>query len=229
MSAEVAYNNRGDNVLEHAVASYHAPAERGGKVMASQYSTPSRRVDCVCEFCGASFTLPRCRLKLGMGRVCEACRHPSVEERFWRRVKKTDGCWEWQGSRHPNGHGYFSAGRASVGYAHRAAWEFVHGPIPFGLFVCHHCDNPPCVRPDHLFLGTQNDNVQDAVSKGRMSRGESHHAAKLTEAAVREIRVAEVGWTQSRQSLARALAPRYGVTSFAVKAVLQRNRWRHIA
>lgn len=151
------------------------------------------------------------------------------EDRFWRRVKKSDGCWEWQGSRHPNGHGYFSAGRQSVGYSHRAAWEFVNGPIPEGMCVCHHCDNPPCVRPDHLFLGTHNDNMQDAVQKGRMCRGEDRPQSKLTEEGVRAIRAAEIGWEGSRSALAMELGPRYGVTSHAVRRVLQRQCWKHVA
>lgn len=91
----------------------------------------------------------------------------SVESRFWSKVQKTDDCWLWRATRFPKGYGQIKIkGRRRL--AHRVAWELTNGPIPDGLQVCHHCDNPPCVRPDHLFLGTQSDNIQDAVSKGRM-------------------------------------------------------------
>lgn len=91
-------------------------------------------------------------------------------ERFWAMVRKGKGCWEWQGSRLPRGYGSFRLGTRSTDpkeYAHRIAWAWKNGPIPLGMRVLHHCDNPGCVRPDHLFLGTQADNVADMDAKGR--------------------------------------------------------------
>lgn len=91
---------------------------------------------------------------------------------FWSMVAKSDGCWVWTGTRWSTGYGRLVGGRA----AHRVAWELTNGPIPRGLLVCHHCDNPPCCRPDHLFLGTSKDNAMDASAKGRLLTGKSHPA-----------------------------------------------------
>lgn len=83
--------------------------------------------------------------------------------RFWRKVVKTDTCWVWRG--HVK-HARFRF-RGTSDYAHRFSWRLHRGPVPDGLFVLHHCDNPPCVNPDHLFLGTQSDNMRDRDRKGR--------------------------------------------------------------
>lgn len=101
------------------------------------------------------------------------------EERFWRKVdRRADACWEWQGRVAWNGYGAFDMtvdGRNSPQRAHRMAYLATFGAIPPGLDVCHHCDNRRCVRPDHLFVGTRKDNMQDAVRKGRVQR---YNAAK---------------------------------------------------
>lgn len=87
--------------------------------------------------------------------------------RFWPRVSKTDECWIWNGAQHRSGHGHFNAGSGGYQLAHRFAYEQLVGPIPIGMVLCHRCDNPRCVRPDHLFVGTQADNVDDMMTKGR--------------------------------------------------------------
>jgi hypothetical protein len=86
--------------------------------------------------------------------------------RFWKYVTKSDGCWEWQGSRMPFGYGELNINKVPQ-CAHRLSWELHYGPIEEGLSVLHSCDNPPCVNPAHLFLGTQSDNMRDCASKGR--------------------------------------------------------------
>lgn len=89
------------------------------------------------------------------------------ERRFWPRVEKGDGCWMWRGAKHRSGHGHFNAGSGGYMLAHRFAYEQLVGPIPEGMVLCHRCDTPACVRPDHLFVGTQADNVADMMTKAR--------------------------------------------------------------
>lgn len=120
----------------------------------------------------------------------------TLAERFWSKVLKTETCWLWQRQVNNKGYGCLSMYRADKGrhyptYAHRVAWSLTNGPIPDGLNVLHHCDTPACVNPDHLFLGSQRDNMRDCRDKGRlnltirMKTANSH----LTEHQVREIRI----------------------------------------
>ena len=98
----------------------------------------------------------------------------TVEQRFLSKVKKTDNCWLWTGSKQHNGYGRMHLiidGKRTMQQAHRIAWSIHHRlPILDGLWVLHRCDNPPCVNPEHLFLGTRSDNMQDASRKGRIPR-----------------------------------------------------------
>lgn len=142
-------------------------------------------------------------------------------DKFWRRVLKTDSCWEWQGARMPMGYGQLSYDRKHT-YAHRVAWVLSFGPIPEGMKVLHRCDNPPCVNPSHLFLGTSHDNSLDAASKGRMARGSRHGQAKLTEGQVREIRsLFDAGTSQAE------LCRRFGISANPLWSIVHNHTWRH--
>lgn len=98
------------------------------------------------------------------------------QERFWERVKKGDGCWLWDTARDKDGYGRFPIGASGENKAHRVSWRIHHGEVPEGLCVLHKCDNPPCVNPKHLFLGTLKDNAVDCASKERTARGKRNGA-----------------------------------------------------
>jgi hypothetical protein len=130
-----------------------------------------------------------------------------LTERFWSKVAKSDGCWEWTGCKQQYGHGLFRVNGVLV-KAHRFSYEQANGPIPEGLIVRHKCDNPPCVRPDHLELGTRADNNRDRDERGRhvALKGEDHGNAVLTREQVEEIRSA------TGYGICASLAQKHGVS-----------------
>ncbi len=138
-------------------------------------------------------------------------------------VDESTGCWVWQGTRLAGGYGSVSV-RGRTVLAHRLSFELSVGQIPTGMFVCHKCDNPACVNPAHLFLGTPADNVRDAVAKGRMAHGSAHLRSKLTEEQVADIlRRCAAGERQMD------LAAEYGVGRAAVNRIVLGYTWRHVS
>ena len=139
----------------------------------------------------------------------------SLEERFWDKVDKSglNGCWIW--TAHCNRGGY---GTMEGTIASRVSWELANGTIPIGLDVCHHCDNPPCVNPTHLFLGSASDNLKDSVRKGRLDHsGEKNSNAKLTPSLVQEIR--------NKDLPQRKLAKMFGVSKGTIYYIQKNITW----
>jgi hypothetical protein len=156
-----------------------------------------------------------------------------LEERFWGKIIKTENgqCWKWSGSTNVWGYGRIGCGRRGRAKhipAHRLSWQIHYGVIPKGLKVCHHCDNPPCCNPAHLFLGTQGDNVRDCRRKGRgrsgSPKGELNPKAKLTAEQIKSIR-AEYATQKTFQYL---IAKKYGVTQANINDIVLGKTWRHI-
>ena len=143
---------------------------------------------------------------------------------FFLHVEKTPTCWLWQRSRFQDGYGRLQY-RRTTHRAHRFIYELIHGLLLPTVLVCHDCDNPPCVRPDHLFPGSGYDNLQDMVRKGRSLRGEANHHSSLTEDDVRIIRTLYA----SGARLQRELATMFSVNQTAISSVILRKSWGHVA
>lgn len=144
----------------------------------------------------------------------------SIADRFWPQVHKTDSCWLWKGDTSLSGYGRIWYKGRTV-RAHRIAWMLNSGELPpTTALVLHKCDTPACVRPDHLFLGTTQDNIRDKVAKRRHAKGETHYNHKLTADDVRAIRAS----TESNVALAR----KYGVHNDNIRYVRIRRSWAHI-
>lgn len=144
--------------------------------------------------------------------------------RFQKRIIQTESCWLWNGALNGYGYGLFwIKGEGRYITAHRAAWLLYRGDITNNLHVLHRCDIPRCVNPDHLFLGTQQDNMFDAKIKRRHAQGEQHYRAKLTEKDVREIRRAFASGQRYYQ-----LAKQYGVDRMTIKSVVIGASWKGV-
>lgn len=150
-----------------------------------------------------------------------------LEERFWPKVDKRglDDCWEWTGCRVTYGYGQIRQGRRCGRklLSHRVSWELHNSTIPTGMYVCHSCDNPPCVNPRHLFLGTNKDNQEDARRKGRRIFGERSPHAKLTDRKViRMRRIRKTGLSQEK------IAAMFSISLSQTQKILKGEKWKHV-
>lgn len=153
---------------------------------------------------------------------------PDDVARFWSKVDQSGGpgaCWLWTTGCFSGGYGAFTV-RRKVKKSHRVSWELTNGPIADGMFICHHCDNPRCVNPSHLFLGTPADNMHDRDKKGRACRtpGSERWSSKLTEADILDIRARYV----PRKVTLAFLAEEYGVTFQDIWHIVHRKTWTHV-
>lgn len=149
----------------------------------------------------------------------------SVQQRFDRQVKKSGGCWLWAAATDKNGYGIFRATVAGVEHkrAHRASWALSTGQVlAAGDIICHKCDNPRCVNPEHLFVGTHLDNMRDKIAKGRarVAVGTATGHAVLTEEQARSVLADPRPYAQ--------IAADYGITASTVGSLKQRKSWKHI-
>ena len=152
-----------------------------------------------------------------------------ITNRFWSKVDKVSShiyykeikCWTWIGATNKNMYGYFRV-NDKIKKSHRISWEIKYGQIPEGKRVLHHCDNPPCVNPEHLFLGTDKDNSQDALNKGRLfiPYGERHGQSKLTEEQVKSILKDTRFHTK--------IATDYNVSRRTISYIKRGEAWKHV-
>lgn len=204
-----------------------------------------------CKRCGSTLTNYPSQIGVYCSKYC-CDQHKTSDPltRLMTFVNKTDTCWIWTGSLSRTGYGSFWM-RGDNYIAHRAAYMLFVGDVPDDLFVCHCCDTPACVNPDHLFLGTAQDNSQDMVNKGRsmkgrrrprgeikrgdqhwthiygtsrLPRGASHPLSKLTDDDVRDIRTRRDGGCGLKE-----LAAEYGITATNISYIARRKTWKHVA
>lgn len=195
------------------------------QIKTTKRHAPGPLVPRICEECAETFLVEPRSVRRGGGRFCtKDCYRvwSNPLNRFWSKVicDVATGCWLWTASLR-GGYGQFYDG-TRLTKAVRFCWELFNPPIPKGLRICHNCpagDNPQCVRPDHMFLGTARDNSRDMANKGRAATPR----AKIPPADVLAIRAAHA--TGIRQN---ALAQQYGVAKATINRIVHGKAWRHV-
>jgi len=178
-------------------------------------------LNCICE-CGVEKEVLEGSLKSGRSISCGCSRRKDRKEKtFFSKVHFVEGsCWNWKGTRHSFGYGVLGADKES---AHRFSYKLFNGNIPKNMCVCHTCDNPQCVNPEHLFLGTHADNVRDKVRKKRHPIGEDSVSAKLNQEDVFKIHN-----ERAKGSTQQELSDKFGVCRQQIQRILSGERWKHV-
>ncbi len=196
--------------------------------------TSNKKWKCRCN-CGSEKSVTQHNLNTGWSKSC-GCFAKEVNskpknfpiertiKKFWDKIEKTESCWLWKGSKDGCGYGNFIF-HGKCTHANRVSWKLFRGEIPKGLYVCHTCDNPSCVNPDHLFLGTQKQNMIDCSKKGRMGnrKGTANANAKLTEQKVIEIRFMSFSGMNGGD-----ICRKFGLSKSTLNNIKHRKTWKHI-
>lgn len=194
---------------------------------------PITNATAICLHCGEAFPTLQAEINRGNAKYCsKRCQfdgrpQKTVEQHFWPKVNKTDGCWLWTGAPNRGGYGPMMIG-GRKGYkalAHRVSWELANGPIPSDMFVLHNCpggDNPACVNPAHLWLGTRADNQRDMAEKNRSLYGERSLKAKITsdQASAIRVRYSQGGISQ------KALGKEFGISQAGISMIVTEKNWK---
>lgn len=196
---------------------------------------PPTYIDCVCQNCGAAFSVTKHMVSRGKRLFCtsDCARIGSRIDpaaMYHKRVIKQEGCWGWRGKTDRRGYPFFELrrnGGVAMYRAHRLSYEIHVGGIPENLSVLHHCDNPPCTKPDHLFVGTARDNSNDKVLKDRQARGERLPQAKLTYGQVVDILNRLAVFPRQRGAMT-AIARAFNVSVATISDIERGISWKHV-
>lgn len=146
----------------------------------------------------------------------------NTQDDFWSNVNKTDGCWEWKRAKNKRGYGVYSFENKKQ-LTHRLSYMFTHGELPSSILVCHKCDNPKCVNPDHLFAGTQTDNMNDMVIKGS---GRNNYNRKIS---IEDIKIIRAKYPHCpKDGTVKELAKKYGINESSMTKIINRKTYKHI-
>lgn len=187
----------------------------------------STTFNCVCRSCNKLFHTPQCHIASGRGIYCSIqCRvfgnRKTLAERFTKHLSapNNNGCILWTGATHKDGYGIIYSGNKSprVLLAHRVAYLIANGELDQSMNICHSCDVPLCVNINHLFIGTQLDNIADCIAKGR------HSSKKLSEESVKQIRLRR----DEVEKNCAAIGREFGVSSTTIRNIISRKTWKHL-